>query len=95
MVFDDRVWFELPGGARTALAVDQTSEFAALDIDLGAGSSQALTALLDLDASVIRLGPFTDVHRFLPRLSLVAAHDDEQSASAATEIAALPRFMLR
>jgi len=103
LVFDSTVWFVLPGGARAPLAVDPTSAFADLDLDLRAGRSQPLTALLDLDASVIRFGPFPDVQRFLPRLSLLAGRDPASDAGhdarpwmpAATEVASLPRFMLR
>ena len=99
LVFDDRVWFELPTGSRVPLTVDQTGAFAELDVELDAGDTHALAALLDLDASVIRLGPFTDVHRFLPRLKLLAADDagddHARTASAATEIATLGRFMVR
>lgn len=107
LVFDPTVWFELPGGGRAPLAVDPASAFADLDLDLTAGHAYPLTALLDLDASVIRLGPFPDVHRFLPRLSLLAGHDPGHDPAhdaghdagpwspVATDVAALPRFMFR
>lgn len=48
LVFEDTVWFTLPGGGRTALAVDPRSAFADLDIELVAGQAVPLRALLDL-----------------------------------------------
>lgn len=99
LVFEPTVWFERPGGLRAPLPVDPRSAFADLDLDLAAGSRQRLMALLDLDASVIRLGPFQDLQRFQPRLSLVAGQSPRRDAGswapAAAEVAALSQVLRR
>lgn len=107
LVFDETVWFASSAGGRTALAVDPRSAFADLDIELVAGQAAPLRALLDLDASVIRLGPFQDLHRFLPRLHLLAGNGVGRGfgvgvgggagrwTSVAAEVAALQAFVLR
>jgi hypothetical protein len=97
LVFDDTVWLTEPGGARTPLTVDHSAGFAELALDLDTGDALSLSAMLDLNASLVRLGPFPDIHRFLPSLRLVAERDSNQSASRDMEgdIATLPRFVLR
>lgn len=95
LVFDDTVWLTEPGGARTPLTVDHSAGFAELALDLDTGDALSLIAMLDLDASLVRLGPFPDIHRFRPSLRRVAAPDGDPTATAATAIAAVPDSVLR
>ncbi len=89
LVFEPTIWFERRGGLRAPLPVDPRAAFADLDLDLAAGSHPRLMALLDLDASVIRLGPFQDLQRFQPRLSLVAGQTPRRDAGSRAPMAEL------